>query len=470
MGLSPVQRDLKRLLKGGGKVLTEPCDIEPLLIDWRVRFAGVAGAVVQPKTASEVEAIVRYAVEKDMKITLQGGNTGMCGGASPQSEQTILLNLSKLKSIRQYSPEGRYIIAEAGVTVEEINAHVKEDGLFLPIAFGATGSASLGGVISTNAGGMNVLRYGTAREQVLGLEVVLADGGRWDGLRVLRKDNSGPDLKHMFIGTEGTLGIITAAVMRLQPIESHTATVLLEAEDMDGVIRLASLAHHIGAERLSSFELLSGFALSQSAVRVLRISPPLGGGGKWYALARFAASGSVDDLALEFAEKAFESGLAVDGTIPKSLAEEAQIWHIRDSLSELHRYLGPSHRFDIGVPIDQLARLVAELEALMKRYVPDADALIFGHMGDGNLHFSICSADDKLPDHEKGFDLKEIVHEIVWSLGGTISAEHGIGRLHIRELYRQKPPIELAVAARMKAALDPDNRLNPGVIFQDVQG
>lgn len=464
-----VAGDLARLMTDGGSVITENEAAGPFLTDWRRRYQAHAAAIACPRSAAEVQAIVRHCAANGLCLTPQGGNTGMCGGASPQADNAVLLSLAGLRRLRHVSATGRHVTAEAGISIDAVNAAVAGHGLFLPIAFGATGTATLGGVISTNAGGMNVLRYGSSRAQVLGLEVVMADGTLWDGLRALCKDNSGPDLKQLFIGTEGTLGIVTAACMRLVPAEVHSASLLLQAADMDEVLALSALAHEIGAERLSSFELLSGFALREAARRVLGMAPPLGGVGRWYALVRFAGTRPVDDLVAALAEAAFERGLAEDGVLPRSLAEQAMLWRMRDSLSELHRHLGPSLRFDLGVPVERLGDLVAGLQALAEETVPRADILCFGHMGDGNLHFSICGHDGEVPGAPTPQALAAAVHEVVWALGGTISAEHGIGRAHVGELARQKPPAELAMARRLKQTFDPAGILNPGVLFGPEQ-
>lgn len=460
-----IATELSRLLIDGGRVVVNPGDTLPFLTEWRHRGKGHAACVVLPRSIAEVQAIVRYCALNELSITPQGGNTGLSGGAWPQSQFTVLLNLREFRRIRSISREGAYVVADAGATLHEINVHSREVDLFLPIDIGSRESATVGGVVATNAGGMNVLRYGTTREQVLGLEVVLADGELWDGLRANRKDNSGPDLKQLFIGTEGTLGIVTGVCMRLVPLETHTATVLREAPSMNEVLALLRLARQLGSERLSNFELMSGFAVREATKRVLGIEPPLGATGDWYVLARFAGTDSVSNLAHVLAEQAFEAGFAKDGTLPRSLSEEERLWRIRDSFSELHRHLGPSHRFDIAVPVDHLGTLITDLEAVVKAQVSQCDLLFFGHIGDGNLHFSICAHEYALPGEREGIDVRGIVHDVVWSLGGTVSAEHGIGRFHVAELGMQKSPLERDLQAKMKRILDPKSLLNPGVIF-----
>ena len=460
-----VAEELRRLMTNGGCVVSDPEEAAPYLLEYRWRGVGEAACVACPASVEEVRAVVRYCARHGLTITPQGGNTGLSGGASARSETTVLLSLRGLARIRDVSVDGRYVVADAGATLHEVNEAVAGAGLFLPVDIGSRGSATLGGVVSTNAGGMNVLRYGSTREQVLGLEVVLADGELWDGLRANRKDNSGPDLKHLFVGTEGTLGIVTGVCMRLATAETHSATVLLEAPSMREVIALLGLAQNVGGERLTSFELMSGFAVREAARRVLGVEPPLGATGEWYVLVRYVGTSDVSGMAAVFAGQAMEGGLAPDGTLPRSLAEEARLWRIRDCFSELHRHLGPSLRFDIAVPVDRLEVLVARLHAARDEHVPQCDILCFGHMGDGNLHFSICSADAALPGEAAGINVKHVVHAIVWDLGGTISAEHGIGRLHVAELEGQKSAIERRLAAKVKMALDPGTILNPGAIF-----
>lgn len=462
---SSINSIIEEVLIDGGELVRDDNDTADLLLDWRKLYQGHAACVVRPASTREVGNVVSFCADHRYAVIPQGGNTGMCGGASPQNDDAILLNLRKMNKIRFISIEGRYVVAEAGVTLDEINAAVEKDGLFLPICFGAQSAATVGGVISTNAGGMNVLRYGMTRDQVLGLEVVLPNGTVWDGLRSNRKDNSGIDLKQLYIGAEGTLGIVTAACFKLVPLETSEATLLLEAETIEDVVSLGHMAQKIGGERLSNFELLSGFVIREGAVRILGVPSPIENVDHWFALVRFASATDVSDVCARFAEDAFEAGLAIDGIIPKSLSEEQSLWRIRDSMSELHREFGPSNRFDLAVPIDKIPTLIKELYSTVERYLAESDVLCFGHIGDGNIHFSVCSRTSNLPVTHDGSDFVDRINQVAWTLNGTMSAEHGIGRSHVAEMKSQKSRLEWETGQSIKSLLDPLGIMNPGVIY-----
>ncbi|MCK9913283.1 FAD-binding oxidoreductase [Microbacteriaceae bacterium K1510] len=461
--MKKVELELSNVMRDGGRVVTEPLEADRFRTDWRRRFQARAAAIVCPTTTAEVQAILRYCEDRGLTVVPQGGNTGLCGGASPQSDNSVLVSLTRLNKIRSVAADASYVIADAGLTVQALNDAVAHLDRFLPVTIGAQATATLGGIVSTNAGGINVLRYGNTRRHVLGLEVVLANGEVWDGLRPLRKDNSGPDLKHLFIGTEGTLGIITGTSFELAPRETFSASILLRADSFEAVQKIAVLASATIAGQLSSLELLSGFAVREVCARVLSKPVPLDASGPWYVLIRAAGRTPVDGVMEEFAQMAFEHNIASDGVVPRSIAEENELWRMRDSLSELHRHLGPSLRFDLAMPTDRLGLLIQDLHVLTERIDSKLQILCFGHMGDGNLHFSVCSPNSDVPACSES--LTNAVHETVWRLGGTISAEHGIGRIHVEERLRQKSQVEIAISRRLKDTLDPRGTLNLGVIF-----
>lgn len=451
------------VMRDGGKSVP-PSD--EFTRDHRGAYHTPDAPVLQPVSVAEVQEIVRQAARENRTITAQGGNTGMGGGSVPRNANGVIVSTRRMNRIRALCPVGRYVVADAGVTIDEINHAAAEHGLCVAIAFGASGTASVGGVVSTNAGGMNVLRYGMARNHILGLEVVLADGRVWDGLRANRKDNSGPDLKHLFIGTEGTLGFITAACLVLVPVETHSATALLAVRSIADVLRLLMMAQAGGAEHLSRFELISGFCLTGTARDVLDVDMPLKVTSPWYVLVCFASTRDISDVAHGFVERAYSEGIVRDGLLPVSSTQEAELWRLREAIPRLHRRFASYQAFDIAVPIDQLDHLYRQLETDIGAAFPHCRIMCFGHVGDGSLHFSVCNP-NAIPDAAEKAAIADCVNRAVWRLAGTISAEHGIGRAHVSELQQQKSALELELSHRLKVIFDPAGMFNPGVIFED---
>ena len=447
-----------------------PDDIAAWLVDFRKVFHGHALGMARPASTAEVAAVVRVCVAHGVAIVTQGGNTGLSGGAIPaMSRPTILLSLVRMNAIEDVNPARSTITAQAGVTIERLQETAATvDRLFAP-DWGARGSATLGGGISTNAGGINVLRWGTMREQVLGIEVVLPDGRVWNGLRALPKDNSGFDLKQLFIGGEGTIGIVTRAVVKLHPLpaEHRIAFVALHAlADLDALFALGR-SRPPGA--LSAFELLPeiGIARVVSRYDVVR---PIDRVADWYVLIRFSGAAGIGDELLRVLAAAADDGLILDGVVADTPVQEANLWLLRDELTATRSFGGFGVKYDLAIPPDRIEEFLMTASRAVDRIVPGALPYAFGHVGDGNLHFTVLTPDADDDDAELRAAAPRItaaVDRIVWDLGGTISAEHGIGRELRARIVGQKPPVEFDLMRAIKQLFDPDRLLNPGVMLPD---
>ncbi len=397
----------------------------------------------------------------------------MVGGSVPPSlggRDTIVVGLSELRRIREMNTAGWTITAEAGCTLGDLQRTAGAADRAFGIDLGARDIAQLGGLIATNAGGMSVLRYGNMREQVLGLEVVLPDGTLWQGLRGLRKDNSGYDLKHLFIGSEGTLGIITAATLRLHPPERFSTTALLAVRDVGSINNIVDQL--LAAGDVSALELMPAFGIEVACANVLGCVPPICLVNEWYVQVRFAGVEDMTGRAVAITTSLLEQALVTDGIIAASPSQERSLWDIRDSFSQAHRHLGVSFRFDLSVPVDRIPSLLETLRRRISRVLPNARLFAFGHLGDGNLHFSACEPSDS--DRAAFVALKPVIEEAVhatcWDAGGSISAEHGVGRLHALEIQDQKSDVEIQLQRRVKEVFDPEERFNPGVLFPSTAG
>lgn len=451
-----------------GAVITDHDLLSTACTDWRGWFLGSAAALLRPRTVDEVRSVVRCCAARGLSIVPQAGNSSMVGGSVPPADGAgsfVVLSLSGLDRIRSVEPGAWALTAEAGCTLRSLQRAAAAADRSFGVDLGARDTARLGGLVATNAGGMGVLRYGTMREQVLGIEAVLPDGRLWDGLRSLRKDNSGYDLKHLLIGSEGTLGIVTAATLRLHPPERHGATVLLALPGLDTVNSATERLLRAGS--VSALELMPAMGISLACEYVVRCRPPMEMASAWYLQVRFAGPDAVTALAEDAAAALLAANLAVDAVVAASAKQEAQLWEIRDAFSAMHRHLGRSVRFDLSVPLGRIPALIAELKAVVTRIAPNARAFAFGHLGDGNLHFSVCQPETADAEAFRTLEpgIHAAVNEICWAHGGSISAEHGIGRLHRDELLRQKPAIELQLQRRIKTALDPQGLLNPGILL-----
>ena len=447
---------------GGNNVLTGERDTAPYFTDWRRQYRAAAECVVRPASTAEVAAVVRLCAEARVAIVPQGGNTGLSGGSVPSgARREIVLSLSRLNRIRALDPLNDTLTAEAGCVLASIQRAADEAGRLFALSLAAEGSCQIGGNLSTNAGGVNVLRYGNARDQVLGLEVVLPDGRVWDGLRGLRKDNTGYDLKQLFIGAEGTLGVITAAVLKLHPKLTASANAWIEVRDPQRAVELLSHLRRACGDRLSAFELLSRSCVD--AVTSLRpaIRDPLPGRGAWYVLVELADSGSSAVLQ-EKLEKgladAHDAGLATNAVVAKNETESRALWAIRETVPEA-QFANVKH--DVSVPVSRVPELVERAAAALAAAIPGVALYCFGHVGDGNLHYNVGDASLLA----RRAEVNRIVYDAVAALGGSISAEHGLGQLKRDEIARHKDPLELELMRVLKRALDPGNLMNPGKVI-----
>lgn len=441
-------------------VITAPSDLEPYCIDWRSMFKGSALCVVLPRTTNEVSAIVKVCLAEKIALVPQGGNTGLSGGATPDpSGMQVILSLSRMAAIRSIDVVGETMEVEAGCILQVAQEAAAAEDLLLPISLAAEGSARVGGILSTNAGGTNVLRYGMARARVLGLEVVTADGEIVSGLRQLRKDNAGYDWKQLFIGTEGTLGIVTAAVLQLTPMPRYKVTALLAVASPEDALKVLRAARQEIGETLNAFELMSGASVDL-VVSHMGISLPVGE-AEWYVLLEASSSlGGLREGVELLLEKVFEREEASDGVIAESERQEMELWSIRESITECESRAGRSVKHDVSVPISKIPSFLELASKAVLSAFPGVRLNAFGHVGDGNIHFNVIV----LPETD-GLALNQLVHDLVVQHGGSISAEHGIGQYRVSEMLRCRSEGELNVAVRIKRALDPQNLMNPGKVF-----
>jgi FAD/FMN-containing dehydrogenase len=459
-----------RAAVGAANVLTAPADTEPFLVDWRGSYRGAARAVVRPGSTAEVAAIVRICAEEGVAIVPQGGNTGLCGGATPDAAgDAIVVALTRLDQVRAIDVANATITIEAGATLAAVHEAAARAGLYFPLSLASEGSCTIGGNLSTNAGGTAVLRFGNARDLALGLEVVLADGRVWDGLRGLRKDNTGYDLKQLFIGGEGTLGVVTAIVLKLFPAPTSRATALAGVADVDGAIALLRRVRQALGDRLTGFELISAFALQLSRRHHPELPDPLPG-HPWYVLAQ--ADDSADQAAIVAqVEQALaagaEAGIVRDATVARSYDQAARLWALRENISEAQRREGPNIKHDIALPVSAIPAFLARAGNALQAAFPGARLVVFGHLGDGNLHFNLAApaGEDARDFMSNAAAANRIVHDLVHAHGGSISAEHGVGQLKRAELVRYKSDVEIDLMRRIKAAFDPRGLMNPGKVL-----
>ena len=455
---------------GEAHVLTSASDVEPFVADWRGRYRGVARAVVLPGSTEEVAAVVRACAETSTPIVAQGGNTGLCGGAVPHDGgHEVVVALRRMNRVRALDAPNATITVEAGMPLAAVQAAANAAGMHFPLSLASEGSCTIGGNLSTNAGGTAVLRYGNTRELTLGIEVVLADGSVLPALRGLRKDNTGYDLKQLFIGAEGTLGIVTAAVMKLFPLPRTQATALVAVPSVERAIALLARLKQTLSDRLVGFELMSAFSLALSR-RHHPGSADLLEGHPWYALVQ--ADDSAPDAplvaTLESALAAgIEAGDAIDASIAQSKAQAARLWALRENVSEAQRREGPNIKHDISLPVSAIPAFLAECDGALLAAFPGARLVTFGHLGDGNLHYNLSGPEGSTPLDfmDNAERANRIVHDLVSAHRGSFSAEHGVGQLKRDDLVRYKSPVETAVMRRIKAALDPAGIMNPGKVL-----
>ncbi len=450
-------------------------EIDAALIDFRGMFAGDAVGMARPATTEEVAAVVRLCIEHDLTIVTQGGNTGLSGGAIPTAPTVadprgrVIVSSARLRDIDDVNVERGTMTAQAGVTIEALQRHAAEvDRLFAP-DWGARGTATLGGAIATNAGGINVVKYGSMREQVLGLEVVLADGRIWDGLRSLPKDNSGFDLKQLFISGEGTVGIITRAVLRLHPRPAEQRLAFVALDSLASLNPLLTLARTATAGALSAIELIPEVGVGQVVARY-GVQRPLATVSEWYVLIRYDAlhgqrEHRADDLAGLLAES-LAAGLIADAVVAATDAQVENLWMLRDELTATRSFGGFGVKYDLAIPPDRIADFLGRVGSTVDAIVDGALPFAFGHVGDGNLHLTVLTPDtDDAVLRDRAGELYTALDALVWEFGGTISAEHGLGRELQERIVGQKSLVEIDLMRTIKRALDPDDRLNPGVML-----
>lgn len=455
---------------GARNLLTDSVDMAPYLKEWRDLFTGKARAVARPSSTAQVAALLALARETGTPIVPQGGNTGLVGGQIPVADgREIILSLGRMDKVRSIDPVSDTIIVEAGVTLSRVQDAADGADRLFPLSLASEGSCTIGGNLSTNAGGTAVLAYGNSRDLCLGLEVVLADGRIWNGLRTLRKDNTGYDLKNLFIGAEGTLGVITAASLKLFPKPKARATAFLAVDSPDQALALLHLARAEAGQQLTTFEIMPRFGVEV----VLRHAPgardPLGAPSPWYVLMELSSPGAdgLDATVERLLEAALDQGVISDAVLAASESQRQDLWRIREAMSEVQRFEGGSIKHDVSVPVAAVPDFLAEAIALVIRMIPGCRPLPFGHLGDGNIHFNITQPEgaDKAAFLARWDEINAVVHAVVSSFHGSISAEHGIGRLKRHLLPGVKDPVELALMRAIKATLDPTGILNPGAVL-----
>lgn len=456
---------------GAANVLTSPDDQAPYLTEWRDLYQGVTPMVLRPGSTEEVSAVMTYAYQNDLKVVPQGGNTGLVGGQIPQETgDEIVLSLSRLNKVRAVDPAGFTITAEAGVVLETLQNEAENVDRLFPLALGAQGSCQIGGNISTNAGGTAVLAYGNTRDLVLGLEVVLPTGEIWNGLRTLRKDNTGYDLKQLFIGGEGTLGVITAAALKLFPRPKKLEAAFVGLPDPHAALKLFTLAKAQAGPVLTGFEIMPRVGVEFCLRHLEGARDPLEGEHAWYVLMELSSGSEafpVRDLMESILGEAFEEGLVEDAAFAQNLTQVQDFWHIRHGMSEVQKPEGGSIKHDVSVPVASIPDFLDKAMAAVEDFVPGCRPVPFGHIGDGNIHFNVSQpvGADKEDYLAKWDEMNTIVHGIVGEFGGSISAEHGIGRLKRDLLKDVKQGIELDLMKRIKDAFDPKGHLNPGRVL-----
>ncbi|WP_354678437.1 FAD-binding oxidoreductase [Cupriavidus plantarum] len=466
--------DLCRAAIGAQHVLTEAEDKASYLTDWRRRYSGDALAVLRPGTTQEVAAVVHACHAHDIAIVPQGGNTGLCGGATPAAGEAaaqgvVVLSLQRLNRIRAIDPLNNTVTVEAGVILQQLQEAVRAEDRLFPLSLAAEGSCTIGGNLATNAGGTGVLRYGNTRELCLGLEVVTATGEVWDGLRGLRKDNTGYDLRDLFIGAEGTLGIITAAVMKLYPAPRARVTALAALQSPRDALSLLSIAQSHAGSMLTGFELMSELCMTLVTRHYPQLRYPFSQAYPQLVLLELSDSESEEHARAIFETMmtaAFDAGVVLDAVVAESVQQSRDFWNLREHIPLAQVEEGKNIKHDIAVPISRVAEFIETTDALLQTVFPGARMVTFGHLGDGNLHYNVSPPEGE--DHDAFLahqdTVNRIVHDSVHRFNGSISAEHGLGQLKLGENARYKSAVELGLMRLVKQAFDPRGLMNPGKV------
>jgi FAD/FMN-containing dehydrogenase len=469
---APLSERLREIVGADG-LLTDPADSAPFLVDHLGRCRGSAAAVVQPRSVAQVSQLLALCEAERIGVVPHGGNTSYCGGPIPdESGRQLVLSLRRLNRIRSLDTDNNSITAEAGCILAQVQQAAETAGRFFPLSIGSQGTCQIGGNLSTNAGGVNVLRYGMMRELTLGLEVVLPGGRVLEGLTALRKDNTGYDIKSLFLGAEGTLGVITAATLKLFPQPRVRATALAALPEVRAAVTLLGELRAASGDRISSFELISRTAMELATRHIPGVTDPLDRVHPWYVLCELSSARAeepLDALLEDGLGAALSRGTVLDAALTRSERERAALWKMRESIPEAQRHEGASLKHDISLPISVLADFVARAAPWISANVPDGRLVAYGHVGDGNLHFNIS----QLPGTERERFLartesvRRAVHDLVREFGGSFSAEHGIGRTKVGELERYASSVELELMRAVKRALDPHGIMNPGKVLRE---
>jgi FAD/FMN-containing dehydrogenase len=462
--------DLRRAVGPQG-YLDQATDIEPFLVDHRKLYRGATPLVLRPDSTEQVSTIMRLCNEARVGVVPVGGNTGYCGGATPSDDGSqIVLSMARMRRIRAVDPLNYTMIAEAGCVLAEVQAAAASVDRLFPMSLGSEGSCQLGGNLSTNAGGTAVLRYGMMRDLILGLEVVLPDGRVLDGLKPLRKDNTGYDLRDLFIGAEGTLGIITAAACKLFSRPATTVTAFVGVSDPQQAVSLLSRLRTFTGDAVSTFELIPRFALELVLQYIPNTANPLDSRHDWHVLVEIGMGRHDDALGDRIETElaaAMEAGQIGDAAIAASGAQRAMFWRLRETIPEAQRCIGASIKHDVSVTTSELSRFIVEASQLVRSITPQGRIVSYGHLGDGNLHFNVSRPAEADDDAflQLAPQINRAVHDLIARYGGSISAEHGIGKLKREELVRYKHPVAIEVMRSIKQALDPNDIMNPGKVL-----
>jgi FAD/FMN-containing dehydrogenase len=467
---APVPADVLSRLKavlGEGGWSEDPERLAPKLLEWRDRWSGETPLLALPKTTADVAAVVGICAASGTPITVQGGNTGLVGGQIPQGE--VLLSTERMRAIRETDAFDDVLVAEAGVTLAAVHETAAALRRRFPLGLASEGSATIGGAVSTNAGGTQVLRYGMMRNLVLGLEAVLPNGEVWNGLKRLRKDNTGYDLKQLLIGAEGTLGVVTAAALKLCPVMASRAVAMIGLASPQGALDLLVRAKDETGGAVEAFELMGRLGVEFALKNIAGTRDPLGEPHPWYVLAEFSSGepGSAEASMERFLASGLEAGLVRDAVVAQTEAQAKALWAIRENQSPAQKPEGATWKHDVSVPVSQVAHFLTQATAAMQAFVPGARIAAFGHLGDGNIHYDVLRPDggSDAAHAARRDEGSRIVHDIVASLGGSISAEHGLGSMKTEEARRYKSPVEIEALAAIRRALDPQRIMNPRVLF-----
>jgi FAD/FMN-containing dehydrogenase len=470
----PRSATLNRLnaIVGAQGIFTDAAELEPYVNDWRGIYRGGAAAVVRPANAEQVAAVIKICAETGTPVVPQGGNTGMCGATVPNAKDNpVVIALGRMNRIRNVDPLNNTMTVEAGCVLANIQQAAADADRLFPLSLGAEGSCQIGGNLSTNAGGVNVLRYGNTRDLVLGIEAVLPDGRIWNGLRSLRKDNTGYDLKHLFIGAEGTLGIITAAVLKLFPRPSANATAWLAVPSPDAALQLFSAMRGQFGDRITAFELISRNCLELVLKHIPGTRDPLATPYEWYVLTELGDGSSAETLRSELEillEKTVNNQIVIDAALAQNQTQSQALWRIRESIPEAARdEAGMLYRHDIAVAVGQIPNFIRDGRVALEKNFKGTNIICFGHLGDGNLHYNTYVEGRLRSDAaaREAHDVTTVIYDIVKQYKGSFSAEHGIGIAKVEELKRYKDPVEVELMRTVKRALDPQGIMNPGKVL-----